>query len=207
LPEPIPTAEVPQERFESLVDSLRAGAEHVVLPDAKSPLFKAFKKTVFLRQCKKLSVEQAMAQFEDVFAAGLDNADVQIALGDVRTVAEQIGNDATPGIVEEALADARLFRSWIHDVIKAIASKHFADVGSRGIITVALDVPHIDLPSERGDEALLVINVPDVWDEDGELYRTHTFVQQISWLGRHVTKAAWVEYVMGLMRIICALRI
>jgi hypothetical protein len=206
LPEPIPTADVPQARLDELVESIRNRTE--CSPNVESPLFKACKKEVFLRQCTGLSVEQAMAQFETVFETGLDRASIRITLDDVRVLAKEIGEKATPGIVEDALAETRLFRRWLHDVIKVIADRHFADDdGDEAATDILLDVAHLDLPAEHEDRSRLVINIPSVWDAENEEHRIQTFVLNVGWPGRHAIRLAWVEYIMGVMRTICALRI
>lgn len=203
LPEPIPTADVPADRLAQEVEAIKASAE--ISPNTQSPLFKSEKRRVFLRRCKDLSVEQAMAQHAEVFSHGLDNADVHITLDDARALAETIGNDATPGIVEDALADTRLFRRWIKDVITTIAKRHFTDAegDEPNSLHVLLDVAHIDLPSEDEDSAQLLIDMPTYWDTDTEEHVHKTFFASITWYGRHAVRQAWVDYVMCLMRTIC----
>ena len=120
LPEPIPTADVEPRRLEAEIEALKTFAVSRS-PNVTSRLFKSVKKDAFLRSCKGLNVEQALATYPTILKSGLDASTVRITMADVRALAEKIGNDATPGIVEEALADTRLFRDWVKAVAKRIA--------------------------------------------------------------------------------------
>lgn len=199
LPEPIPTAEVPQAKIEELA---RRFIDRNYSPNAASPLFKAEKERTFMRLCKDLTVEQAMARYNDVFTEGLEESSLQLSADDIRARAKQIGEEATGGVVEDVLKDTRLFRGWIKAVIASIAHEHFG-----ATVRIALDVVHLDIPAGEGDWSKLVVFVADVWDEDGEESADHTFFKDLQWPGRQVIRTVWVEYIVYLMSVICGFSI
>ena len=200
LPEPIPTADVEPRRLEAEIEALKTFAVSRS-PNVTSRLFKSVKKDAFLRSCKGLNVEQALATYPTILKSGLDASTVRITMADVRALAEKIGNDATPGIVEEALADTRLFRDWVKAVAKRIASDHF----NGNTVNVYLDVPHLDIPKERSDSAQIIFHIPSRYCEETEEYENLTYVCPVEWHGRHVIRKSWVDFVVSLMRIICDL--
>jgi hypothetical protein len=203
LPEPLPVAEVDPSRIEREKSNITNDAETsvVTLMRRGSPLFEDYKRDIFLAQCESLSVEQAYGRFNSVFDVGIKKAAFAIPSEEIRKIAEAIGRDATPGAVEETIAESRLFIRWLRDVVTSIAEKHF-DFGKP---TVVISVPHLDVPTEESDSAQLVLHYPSVWDEDEETYKMKTYIRNITWPGRHVIKEVWIDYVLILMRVICSL--
>jgi len=203
LPEPLPVATLPQSKIDLLKQDIIGQSRS--LPDTTSPLFKDAKEAVFRRMCEGLTVEQALARHHAVFQNGLASANLPITADDVRARAESIGTTCTPGRVVETIADPRLFREWIHAVINHIAAGHF-EYGVR----VCLDVPHLDTPCERPDEAWLGVQVEDIpASDDPEEYETKEacFMVKLYWPGRLAIKEQWAEYIMYLMRTICDLSV
>ena len=199
LPEPIPVAEVSQ----STIDKLSAQyTDALGMPNMNSPVFADMKEKAFLKLCENMSVEQAMARYSEVFTEGLAKSAIAISIDLVREVAKNFGEAATGGIVVDALADPRLFRRWIKDVIVHIAKRHFG-----ASVRIALDVAHLDLPAEEQSWSHLMIYVPSYYDEDEEESVEAIFDIALRWPGRHVIRNVWVDYVGYLLRTICALSV
>jgi len=199
LPEPIPVAEVSQ----STIDKLSAQyTDALGMPNMNSPVFADMKEQAFLKLCENMSVEQAMGRYAGVFTEGLAKSDIAMSIDSVREVAKDFGEAATGGIVVDALSDPRLFRRWIRDVIVNIAKKHFGES-----VRIALDVAHLDLPAEEKSWSQLMIYVPSYYDEDEEESVEAIFDIALRWPGRHVICNVWVDYVVYLLRAICALSV
>jgi hypothetical protein len=200
LPEPIPSTVVPESRIASALQTLRETADS--MPNNASPIFKKQKLSAFFAACKALTVEQAYGRFKSVFDEGLDEAVIDLRPEDVRTVANDIGEDVAPGRVEDVFDDPRLFYKWITNVVHAIANRHFSERASPEVV---VSVPALDIPLEDADVARLVINFSSVWSEKGDTYVTKTYITRIPWYGRHVIRRAWVDYIVILMENICSL--
>lgn len=199
LSEPLPVAEVSDVRIAHEAQKILDGA--AMLPRVSSPLLKQLKPAVFQRQYGALTVEQAFARAPDIFSSGIESAEIEITANDIRELATKVGNDATPGIVEDVCKDARLFYGWIQEVISDIATGHFDSTKVR----VVLSVPNLDVPLEQEDAATLVIHRKNEWNEEKEEYQQFTNILDIPWPGRHAIAKEWSAYIVILMRLICKL--
>ena len=199
LQEPIPEAKVSQTQIDKLAQAYKDDSN---TRNLQSPLFKAQKNRMFLALCEGLTVRDALRRHNAIFENGIKEADIPLSYDVVKDCANEIGEQYAGDCVEDTIGDVRLFREWIKDVIQHIGKEHFG-----AAVIAALDVAHLDLPTEEKSWSTLVLDIPSLYDEDEDEYNEHILMLPLRWPGRHVIQRVWVEYIIYLMRLICALSV